>query len=401
MEMSEELKLVDIDKLVPYARNSRTHSPEQIKQIQASIREFGFVNPVLIDGKFNIIAGHGRVLAAKAEGLEEVPCVLVEHLTETQKKAYILADNQLALNAGWDTEMLKIEIEELKELDFDIGLIGFDGDEIDLLFKQEEEIEEDDFDVDQALGEIVEPITKRGDVWQLGRHRLMCGDSTIIDDVEKLMDGNKAILCLQDPPYGINIVQVDSVGGEGLTHFGSIGGGKIVKTTKYSPVKGDETTDTARDNYSIISSISNNQIIFGGNYFTDFLPPRACWVIWDKENTGNFADVEIAWTSFNKGAKLYKWLWNGMSRKGDRKTEGKKRVHPTQKPVGLMGAILQDFSKENDIIVDTFGGSGSTLIACEQTSRTCYMSELDEKYVDVIIKRWETLTEQKAVLLDE
>ena len=151
MEMSEELKLVDIDKLVPYARNARTHSPEQIKQIQASIREFGFVNPVLIDGKFNIIAGHGRILAAKAEGLEAVPCVLVEHLTEAQKKAYILADNKLALNAGWDMEMLKIEIEELKGLDFDIGLIGFDSDEIELIFQQDEEVNEDDFDVDKAL----------------------------------------------------------------------------------------------------------------------------------------------------------------------------------------------------------------------------------------------------------
>lgn len=165
-------------------------------------------------------------------------------------------------------------------------------------------------------------------------------------------------------------------------------------------IKGDDTTDTARLNYEIIKDLSENQIIFGGNYFTDFLPPKACWCIWDKENTGNFADVEMAWTSFDKGAKLYKWLWNGLCRKGERSIEGKSRIHPTQKPVGLIAEILKDFTKENDTILDCFGGSGSTLIACEQIDRQCYMIEYESHYCDVIIKRWENLTGQKAVKIN-
>ena len=163
------------------------------------------------------------------------------------------------------------------------------------------------------------------------------------------------------------------------------------------PIIGDNTTETAKINYEIVSEISKNMIIFGGNYFTDFLPPKSCWVVWDKQNTGNFADVELAWTSFDKGARLYKFMWNGICREGDRKTEGIKRVHPTQKPVGLIANILNDFCDSNDIILDCFGGSGSTLIACEQTNRNCYMMELSPQYVDVIIDRWEKFTGQKAV----
>lgn len=233
-----------------------------------------------------------------------------------------------------------------------------------------------------------EPISKFGDVWQLGRHRLMCGDSTDRSYVDMLMNGNKVDMVLTDPPYGVNIVSQNKVGGNNIT-----------KCNSYMRIKGDETTDTARLNYEIIKECSEHQIIFGGNYFTDFLPPRACWCVWDKENTGNFADVELAWTSFDKGAKLYRWLWNGMCRKGKRSVEGKSRVHPTQKPVGLIAEILKDFTDENDIILDCFGGSGSTLIACEQINRVCYMMEYEPHYCDVIINRWENLTGKKAVKL--
>lgn len=163
------------------------------------------------------------------------------------------------------------------------------------------------------------------------------------------------------------------------------------------PIKGDNTTDTSKLSYEIYKKYSNNQIIFGGNYFTDFLKPSPCWIIWDKQNTGNFADVELAWTSFDKSAKLYQWLWNGMIRKGDVNIEGKTRVHPTQKPVGLIANILKDFSNENNSILDAFGGSGSTLIACEQINRKCYCMEYEPKYVDVIIERWENYTGKKAV----
>ena len=175
----------------------------------------------------------------------------------------------------------------------------------------------------------------------------------------------------------------------------------VVPARTYKAIIGDETTETARKSYEVVKEITDNQIIFGGNYFTDFLPPSRCWVVWDKQNTGNFADAELAWTSFDKGVRLYHHLWNGLCRAGSREVEGKIRVHPTQKPVGMLGEILKDFSKENDNILDLFGGSGSTLIACEQLKRRCFMCELDPHYIDVIIDRWEKLTGKKAVLLSE
>lgn len=210
----------------------------------------------------------------------------------------------------------------------------------------------------------------------------------------------KADLVFTDPPYGINVVQNKQVGGDNATHFNGKKGA-IVKSSTYKPIENDDTTETAQKNFEIVKDISNNQILFGGNYFTDFLKPSRCWIVWDKQNTGNFADAELAWTSFEKGIKLYKFMWNGLVREGNREVEGKARVHPTQKPVGMIAYILKDFSKENDTVLDCFGGSGSTLIACEQTNRKCRMMELDPHYCDVIIKRWETLTGEKAELVEE
>lgn len=225
----------------------------------------------------------------------------------------------------------------------------------------------------------------------------------------------KATLVLTDPPYGIDIVKVEGgkVGGDkpfGSTHgkhtkppMGKTSGAaknKILQATEYMPIIGDSTTDSARQNYEIVKDLSGNQIIFGGNYFTDFLRPSRCWLVWDKENSGSFADAELAWTSFDKVVKIYKWLWNGLIRKGARDVEGNTRVHPTQKPVGMIAEIISDFTNENDIVLDCFGGSGTTLIACEQTNRKCRMMELEPHYCDVIIKRWETLTGQKAELIE-
>ena len=199
----------------------------------------------------------------------------------------------------------------------------------------------------------------------------------------------------------MSIVQGGKVGGDkAITFNGHIGASVKAKVNNYMAIKGDETTDTARLNYKIIKDISKNQILFGGNYFTDFLEPKACWLVWDKKTgDNNFADVELAWTSFDSHARLYEWMWNGMSRKGDRKSEGKKRVHPTQKPVGLLGEILKDYSKEGETILDCFGGSGSTLIACEQLNRKCYILEYEPYYCDVIVARWEQFTGKKAELL--
>jgi len=384
---TERLELVAIDRLIPYANNARTHSDEQIKKIQASLREFGFVNPVLIDKDYGIIAGHGRVEAAKREGMTEVPCVWVEHLTEAQKKAYILADNRLALDAGWDIDVLKVELEELKEINFDIDLTGFNSDELSDIFGEEElEAAEDDYEVE--LPE--EPKTKLGDIYQLGRHRLMCGDSTDKATVERLMDGKNADMVFTDPPYGISVVKNDMVGAD----FG------IAKKGKYSKIISDETTDTAEAAFNVMQDISDRQIIWGGNYFTQFLPFSDGWIVWNKrgdtEIRNTFADGELAWCSFHTPVRIYSQLWNGMIREG----EHEKRVHPTQKPIKTLSAILSDFTEQDDLIADLFGGSGSTLIACEQLNRTCYMMELDPKYCDVIIDRWEQFTGEKAVLIN-
>jgi len=380
---------VTLSKLKPYENNAKIHGTGQIEKIKASIEEFGFLTPCLIDEDFNIIAGHGRVMAAKDLGMESVPCVFVEGLTEAQRKTYILADNRLGELGEWDMELVISELEDLQAMDFDIELTGF---ELPVEIEQAEVVEDE-------VPEEVKTRAKLGDLWKLGGHRLICGDSTDITVIDRLMDGVKAKLLLTDPPYGIDVVKGNKVGGDKA--FGKVGGGNIVKSKTYSAIIGDDTTDTARANYDVALTCTKKQIIFGGNYFTDFLPPSRCWIVWDKQNTGNFADAELAWTSFDKGVKLYHFLWNGLCREGSREVEGKTRVHPTQKPVGMLADILKDFSEENDSVLDCFGGSGSTLIACEQLNRKCYMCELDPKYVDVIIQRWENFTGQKAELVEK
>ena len=386
-----DVQEVSLEKLRPYERNAKKHGAGQIEKLKASITEFGFLTPCLIDSNYNLIAGHGRVMAAKELGIETVPCVFIEGLTEEQRRAYILADNRLGELGEWDMELVLDELTELDDLGFDIELTGFEMPE------EIPEVIEDNFDEDAIPDE---PRTKLGDLWQLGDHRLICGDSTDASVIDKLTNKNKVNLLLTDPPYGIDVVKGSKVGGDGPIHFGKVGGGNWVESKTYSSIIGDDTTDTARESYNIASIYAENQIIFGGNYFTDFLPPSRCWIVWDKQNTGNFADAELAWTSFDKGVKLYHFMWNGLAREGNRKAEGVTRVHPTQKPVGLMGYILGDFSNESDKILDLFGGSGSTLIACEQLNRKCFMCELDPHYCDVIINRWETFTGRGAVLIN-
>lgn len=385
-----EIVYKDINELKPYENNSRTHDENQIKQICKSIKEYGWTNPVLIDEKGMIIAGHGRVEAGKKLDIKEVPCIVLSGLTEAQKKAYVIADNKMALNAGWNEELLKNELENLKELDFDLELTGFNIDELDELFKEDEEeheIVEDDFDIEPPE----EPKAKLGDIYQLGNHRLMCGSSTDIDMVNKLIDNNKIDLVYTDPPYGINIVN----------DKGKVGAGNLAKNRTYLEVKGDDTTETAQEFYNTCVALGIEKfILWGGNYFIDFLPFSPSWLIWDKRidmNSNNFADGEMAWCSFKTPVRIYHQLWNGMIREG----EHEDRVHPTQKPIRMQTEILKDFTNENDNILDGFGGSGSTLIACEETNRNCFMMEYEPHYVDVIIKRWEEFTGKKAVLIKE
>ena len=363
--------------LIPYINNSRTHSEEQINQICASINEFGFTNPLLIDEKNNIIAGHGRLLASKKLKMEEVPCIVLEGLTEAQKKAYVIADNKMALSAGWNEELLKIELENLKELEFNLELIGFNVDELDdILGKNEEEQEIIEDEVPEVPEE---PKAKLGDIYQLGNHRLMCGDSTSEEDIAKLMNGVNADMVFTDPPYGMNAVSKSGVLSE-----------------KYkTDIMNDDDNTVAIDSFNLCNNYfkETKQVWWGANYYTECLPSAECWIVWDKNNGGSDqTDCELAWTNFRSVVRQFTMA-----------SEKINRVHPTQKPLNLISQIFKKFDKNNEYnnIVDLFGGSGSTLIACEQLKRNCYMMELDPHYVDVIIQRWEQFTGKKAVLLNE
>ena len=386
-----------VSELVPYINNTRTHNNEQVDQICASINEYGFTNPLLIDEKNSIIAGHGRLLAAKKLKMKEVPCIVLCGLTEAQKKAYIIADNKLALNAGWNDELLKIEFENLKELDFDLNLTGFSADEIDeILGEGKKEIVEDDFDIEPPE----EPKAKLGDIYRLGNHRLMCGDSTKKEDIEKLMNGDKANVVYTDPPYGMNLD----------TDFSDMIG--LAKGNKYKAIKGDkedftdELINTVFNNFNYCKEI----FLWGADYFAELLPNRndGSWVVWDKQNNGEGcndaydkmfgSNFELCWSKNKHKRALARVLWKGFF--GMQNEDTKKRLHPTQKPIELAKWFLEKFSNENDIIVDIYGGSGSTLICCEQMNRTCYMMEYDAGYIDVIINRWEQFTGKKAVKLN-
>lgn len=368
---------IKLSDLKPYERNPRNNK-EAVDYVANSIREFGFKNPIIVDKNNVIVAGHTRYLACKKLGIKEVPCVIADDLTDEQIKAFRLADNKVAEIATWDLDLLDEELDDI--LNFDMSDFGFD-----VGLEEPEEAQEDEFDIDELPEE---PKAKLGDIYQLGNHRLMCGDSTSIDDVEKLIDKNKIDLVLTDPPYGISVVSDDGKVG---ADFG------IAQKGNYMPVKGDDTTDTTKEFYNTCVAVGiNKYILFGGNYFTDILPFSDGWLIWDKrcesgiKNT--FADAEMAWCSFHTPVRIYRQLWNGMIREG----EHEKRVHPTQKPVRMLGEIIKDFSNENDDILDCFGGSGSTIIACEQTGRNCYMMEYEPHYIDVIIARWEQYTGKKA-----
>lgn len=292
----------------------------------------------------------------------------------------------MALNkvAGvWNEDLLNDLLIELQESDFNMFDFGFDFDFDEL---EEKEVIEDNFNIE--IDETKETIVKKGQLWKLGNHYLMCGDSTNKNDIEKLTQGKTINLVFTDPPYGINIVN----------NKGKVGGGNVAKAKVYSKVIADNSTEAAKKSYMILKTLCDKLIIWGGNYFIDFLDVSDSWLIWDKRcgmNSNNFADGELAYCSFHTPVRIYRQLWNGMIREGEKE----ERVHPTQKPVKMLSDILRDFSNENDIVLDVFGGSGSTLIACEKTKRTCYLMELDERYCDIIISRWEKLTNNKAELI--
>lgn len=381
-----QMEMVSIDKLIPYVNNARTHSAEQVNKLRSSLREFGFVNPVIVDKDYGIIAGHGRVLAAKEEGIDEVPCVLVDYLTEAQKKAYIIADNRFAQDAGWDEELLRIEIESLQGEDFDISLTGFEADEIADLFKDgnDKEVQDDDYDLSAALEKAA--FVEKGDVWTVGRHRLMCGDATSADDVSKLMDGRKANLILTDPPYGVSFQSSDGL------------------SIQNDSIKGEEFYQfllSAMQNMASVLENGGAAYVFhadteGLNFrkaFVDAGFHLAGCCIWVK-NSLVLGRSDYQW---QHEPVLYGFLQNGKHPwYSDRKQTTiwnfdkpkRNKNHPTSKPLDLLAYPISNSTQTNAIVIDTFGGSGSTLMACEQSNRICCTMELDEKYASVILRRY-------------
>jgi len=376
-----EHRIVKVADLIPYALNSRTHSDEQVAQLAASIREFGFTNPVLIDEQANLIAGHGRLLAARKLKMEQVPAVVVTGLDDRRRRALVIADNKLALNAGWDEEALRVELEDLAT---DFGeLMGFSQDElVDLLKKNE--VTEGLTDEDAVPEAPEEPITREGDVWLLGRHRLMCGDSTSIDAVEKLMAGRKADMVFTDPPYNIDYQGVKD---------------------KREKIKNDKMPDADFVDFltQALMGCETMYVCCSWHYAHLFREamiriarqPKAM-IVWDKVNPAQHLD------KYFKQHEIISYYGDYGGQKtvrGDIWTikRQKNTVHPTMKPVELIEMALSD-NPSKELIYDGFGGSGSTLIACEKTGRDCRMMELDPKYVDVIINRWQDYTGQQATL---
>ena len=382
---TSEMQLVPIGKLVPYVNNARTHSKEQITKLRSSLREFGFVNPVIIDREFNVIAGHGRILAAKEENIEQVPCVFVDHLTEAQKKAYILADNRFALDAGWDEDMLRVEMEALQDMDFDISLTGFDEAEIaDLFAADDNEAQEDDFDEDAALQ--AEPFVKTGDLWLLGKHRLLCADSTKPEDVKRLMDGKNANVCITDPPYACNYT-----GGTGMKIMNDNLKGEEFYQFLLSAFK--NAYENLADGAAIYIFHSDaekvnfyNAVVAAGfHYSTTCIWVKQSLVLGRFDYQMRHEPVIYAFKDTVKH-KFY----------GDRKQTtvwefdrpSKSKLHPTTKPLPLVAYPMKNSSLVNSIVLDLFGGSGSTLMAAEQMDRVAYLMELDPVYASAIVRRF-------------
>jgi DNA modification methylase len=377
--------MVSIGQLLPYARNARTHDDAQVAQIAASIKEFGFNNPILIADDQSIVAGHGRLAAARKLGLAEVPVVRLSHLSDTQRKAYILADNRLALNAGWDNDLLKLELQELEIEGVDLEMLGFSKEELDGLLNSLEPTE-GLTDEDAVPEPPEEPITKPGDIWILGKHRLMCGDSTSVDAVNKLMNGDKADMVFTDPPYNIDYQGVKD---------------------KREKIKNDKMPDNEFVDF-LTESLMGCETMYVccswhySHLFRDAMiriarKPKAM-IVWDKVNPAQHLDKYFK----QHEIIFYYGDYGGQKTlRGDVWTLKRQRntVHPTMKPVELIEIALQDNASKM-VVYDGFGGSGSTLIACEKTGRSCRMMELDPKYCDVIVKRWEEFTGKKAELAD-
>jgi DNA modification methylase len=410
-----QVEKVLIEKLIPYARNARTHDEAQVSQIAASIKEFGFNNPILISDDYSIIAGHGRLAAARKLGLAEVPVIRLSHLSDTQRKAYVLADNRLALNAGWDNDLLKLELIELKAEDVDLEMLGFSVEELDGLLNALEPTE-GLTDEDAVPEPPPEPITKPGDIWILGKHRLMCGDSTSVDAVERLIDGAEIDFLFTSPPYNAG----DSEKLSGNTH---------TTDNKYATYQDNKTQD---DYLTFLRSFTNawmwvskclainiqqlagNKIAFL-EYLHSYKNNLIDIAIWDKKHGAPQIAKNVMSNRFEyiiflsqcenpsraiPTANFQGTVQNVYDGSPNRNNEFS-NVHAATFPVDFPEWAINSFTKPKSIVGDCFGGTGTTLIACEKTGRTCRMMELDPKYCDVIVKRWEEFTGKKAELVSD
>ena len=393
MEKEMQYYLADVSELIPYVRNARTHSEAQVAQIAASIREFGFLSPILVAEDNTMLAGHGRLAAALKLGLKKVPCVKENHLTETQKRAYIIADNKLSLNAGWDNELLAVELSELEGADFNLDLLGFDEAELSSIFDADKDVNDDDFDVEKELEEPC--FSKTGDIWTLGRHRVICGDATKLETYKTLLENTKVNLVVTDPPYNVN-------------YEGSAG-----------KIKNDNMEDDKFYQFLFNSFVNMEQAmaddasIYVFHADTEGLNFRKAF-----QDAGFYLSGCCIWKkpSLVLGRSPYQWQHEpclyGWKKKGKHKWyAGRKETsvwefekpkknadHPTMKPIALLAYPIKNSSMTNSLVLDPFAGSGSTLIACEQTGRICYAIELDEKYCDVIVKRYiEQIGNDKSV----
>ena len=380
VKTTEELQLIPIGKLVPYANNARTHSPEQIMKLRSSLREFGFINPVIIDRDYNVLAGHGRILAAKEEGITEVPCVFADHLTEAQKKAYILADNRMAMDAGWDEELLRVEIEALQEMDFDPLLTGFDEKELAELMGDDAEAKEDDFDVEAELEKPC--FSHTGDVWHLGKHTVICGDSTDPETFRMLLGDTKVNLVCTDAPYFVNL---ESASGK---------------------IRNDDLDDKSA--YEFLMKVFTNfkDAMAKDASFYEFYATMKARIFYDAfEDAGFKVGAGLIWKKpraplmrtdwkFNSEPIIFGWRkdgkhnWYGDQKQtnvfefdGIRNSKEDGFLHPSSKPVPLIAYLIRQSTQVNGIVLDGFLGSASTLIACEQLNRICYGSEIEARYL--------------------
>ena len=389
-----KIVIININDLTPYENNAKQHPAEQIEQIKKSIQEYGNNDPIGVWGDKNIIVeGHGRYMALKELGYTEVECIRLDHLTDEERKAYTLVHNKTTMNSDFDFEILEQELKALKDFDIDMSKYGFD--------ELEEQLEEKELIEDEApaVDEDGEPLTKLGDVWVLDKHRLICGDSTDAGVIKKLMQDAKADMVYTDPPYGMGLNTDFSTMKNNLDFAkekGFIGGKKYEQgiVDEFTP----QLITTIFDNFNYCKEV----FLWGADYYAELIPNKnnGSWVVWDKR-LDDSADkmygscFELCWSKEKHKRDIARIKWAGVF--GTEQEFDKKRYHPTQKPLKLSSWFLSRYSKENNLIVDLYGGSGSTLIACEQLNRCCYMVELDPRYCDVIVKRWETLTGKKAV----